>query len=109
MAKMEYILSPQDQFRFRVLINTQRSLLGMITPNMRAITIDYSEKEYHLKVYFEKGPSEREVEILTELTSEIAANMTEFKKFKEEYIVTSEKKNKLKCLSDWVYFRCEED
>ena len=108
MAKTEYILSQQDHFRYRVLLNTQRSLLGMVTPNMRAITIGYSEKEYTLKVYFEKEPNEREIELLTELTSEIAACMPEFKKFNEEYIVTLEKKGVLPCLNEWVYFRYED-
>lgn len=89
--------------RSLILLSTQRALLGAITPNMKAITIGYNKTFFILRVYFASQPTEEELELLTEVTSEIAADIPSLKDFKEEAIVSEESSNKLKKLDEWVY------
>ena len=77
--------------------------MGAVTPNMKAITIGFNETFFILRVYFSSQPSEEEVELLTEVTSEIAADIPNFTDFKEEAIVSEERANKLEKLDEWVY------
>ncbi|MEO1023594.1 MAG: hypothetical protein AAFW89_13700 [Bacteroidota bacterium] len=91
--------------RSLVLLATQRALLGAITPNMKAITIDYNSSSYVLRIYFSSQPSEEEVELLKEITSEVSADIPSIETFKEEAIVTKEQSNKLERLKEWVYMQ----
>lgn len=89
--------------RSLILLSTQRALLGTVTPNMKAITIGYDKTSFILRVYFSSQPSEKEMELLTEITSEIAVDVPNFTEFKEEAIVSEERPNKLEKLDEWVY------
>lgn len=91
--------------RSLILLSTQRALLGAITPNMKAITIGYNETSFTLRVYFSSQPSEEEMELLTEITSEIAADIPSFKDFNEEAIVSGESPSEVKRLDEWVYLQ----
>lgn len=93
--------------RSLVLLSVQRGLLGMITSKMKAITVGYTDTSLTLRVYFESNPSEEELELLKEVTSEISSDIEEISQFKEEAVVTSKKANKLPELDDWVYVRYE--
>jgi hypothetical protein len=88
-----------------VLQVTQTALLGNITKNMKAITISFTESSYTLRVYFESEPSEEELEILINITSEVCAELPEITTFKEEAIVadSSIQVSKLLMLDEWVY------
>jgi hypothetical protein len=92
--------------RSRILLSTQRALLGMVTKNMVAITIGYKQQNsFVLRIYFEKDPSSGELELMSEITSEIAADFEEID-CKEEHLIFDGKENLL-CLDDWVYLRSD--
>lgn len=45
------------------LLSIQRALLGRVTPNLRAVTIDTKNNEIILYFYYDKPPSEDEQEM----------------------------------------------
>jgi hypothetical protein len=87
----------------------QVALLGMITPDSRAISFDFISSSAQLKfrVHFSKEPHEMSVEnmacVLTEIDAVLPFRINEYR---EEYIITPppEKPN---YLSTVVYSRCE--
>lgn len=93
--------------RYLVLTSVQRALLRMISTNMRAITVGYSESEITLRVFFESEPSELEGEMVSEIASEICADFEDIIEINEEMIVSNEKINSLEILDDWVFMRQE--
>lgn len=91
-----------------ILISVQRALLGMITCNMKAITIGYTERSFSLKVYFEYEPNELELELLKEISTEVIADFPKITEVKEIATITKIKANKLERLDEWAYVRFEE-
>lgn len=110
MVREVHILFHQDQIKMNrttLLLSTQRALLGMITPKMRAVTIGYSEIEFILRVYFDSDYSEDDVELLSEITTQIVADNSEIKSVKEELLVSTIPLRELEGLDSWVFERRE--
>lgn len=84
-----------------ILLSAQRAMLGLITPNMQAITISYKNVPVILRVYFKIKPTQDECELIKEITSEIVADIEEIKDIKEEIFVAQ----KPECLDDWLYLQ----
>ena len=84
------------------IISVQRALLGNLTNNMNAITISYNNSSFILKVYFEKEPSEDEIESLSEITSEVAADFPNINKIQELYLVNNNDNYKEEILDVWI-------
>ncbi|WP_312467637.1 hypothetical protein [Stutzerimonas nitrititolerans] len=87
----------------------QIALLGMITPEIRAISFEFISSSAQLKfrVHFSKEPHEISRENMSCVLTEIDAGLPfRINDYKEEYIVTPppEKPNNL---SKLVYSRCE--
>lgn len=70
-----------------IKLSAQRALLGFVTQNMRAIYIEYTTNSILLRVCFFENPSERELEFLSVITTEILSDFNEVKSVKEEYFV----------------------
>jgi hypothetical protein len=94
------------ELRNRLLLSTQRALLGKIYPSIRAIAIGFNELDnLIIKMYLDKSPNEDDYEELSDITGEILADI-EFNNVKElcEY---SESKIDLGGLDAFVYMRKE--
>jgi hypothetical protein len=77
------------QLRQMVLLSIQRALLGAITPNMRAITTEYSEKQVHIKVYIDgQIENDEENEFDEDVITQIIADFPNFDK--SDPFITSE-------------------
>lgn len=87
--------------RSDILLSGLRAMLGSITSNMLAITIGYKNLPIKLRVYFKEQPSRNEIELVKEITSEIAADFIEITEIKEEIFVN----HKPECLDDWLYLQ----
>ena len=87
--------------RTKVLLSAQVALLGMVTPNMQAITIRYKQMPVLVRIFFKEKPTEDEVELLSVITTEIIADFNELNDIKEDFYVNQEPE----CLDDWVYYQ----
>lgn len=88
--------------RKQYIISVQRALLDCLTNNMNAITIGCKEDKFILRVYFEDQPDEDEVEVLSDITSEVAADFPNLKNIEEEYFVLNTNKTNLEILDVWI-------
>lgn len=87
-------------------LSTQRALLGAITANMRAITLQAKNDSLLLRVIFYKNPSDDEKDLLGDITAEILADFNEINHVNEEFIIDSKSPSKnLECLDFWAYMR----
>lgn len=91
--------------RNKILLSTQRALIGMITKNMKAITVGFSNYNFTLRIYFGSQPNEKELELMKDITGEISADIPEFTDFREESIIVDSEKqvNQFEKLDTWVY------
>lgn len=87
--------------RTKILLSTQLALLGMVTPNMQAITIRYKQMPVLVRIFFIEQPTEDEIELLSEITTEIIADYSEINNIIEDFYVNQEPE----CLDDWVYYQ----
>ncbi|WP_109852626.1 hypothetical protein [Aquimarina sp. AU58] len=69
---------------------------------MSAITIAYKNDEFILRVYFEERPSEDEIESLSEITSEVAADFPEMTNIREEFFIKTDENYKEEILDVWI-------
>jgi len=93
--------------KYELLLSAQRALLGMITSNMRAITVGYVSDTFVLRIYFHSKPSELEIELMGDIMSEVLADLNETNSYKEEPIVTQAPRHHLEPIDTWVYIRYE--
>ena len=75
----------------RILIALLIGLRGCITPNIRAVSVDYSEHHISIYFYYQEQPSEMEVELAEEVATEVIAYFPEIalKSFETNKIVIS--------------------
>lgn len=78
------------ELRTRVLLSTYRALLGRISPNMREIMIDWGEDFYKIKAYFDRPTTDDDLELLSDVSGEVAADFPKMIKI-EEYVEYSNK------------------
>ncbi len=93
--------------RTRILLSTQRALLGRISRNIRMITIDWDKNYFELKAYYDKIVTEDDIENLEEITTEIAADFPEMEEIEELYEYSLEEISDLIALKEVVYKRKE--
>ena len=95
------------EIRSRLLISSQRALLGMIYPAIRAIAVGY-EGDEKLKVifYLDREPLNDDYKNISEVVGNICADI-EFTEVEELCIYTSDAFSKLDNLDFWVYMRKE--
>jgi hypothetical protein len=93
-----------------LFLSVRIPLLGMITPNTRAIAIQWNDKENELllRYYFASLPSENEKEMVSDTLGEIVSHFwSEIKVANYECIDSLESFRSLDSLSGWLYMRKE--
>jgi hypothetical protein len=66
-----------------IILSTYSAMLGMISPNIRLITIDWGHHHYTLKAFFDREVTEDDLDILKSITTEVAADFPEMGEIKE--------------------------
>jgi hypothetical protein len=95
------------EIRRDVLLSMQRALWGMIYPAIRAIAVGFEgTKKLKVIYYLDKEPSEEDYENISEVTTEVCADIN-FAEVEEVCIYTTEPFSKLDNLNSWVYIRRE--
>lgn len=98
----------ETDLRIKVLLSSNRALWGAITPNLRAITVDYNKELFTLRAYFDKGATEDDQELIDIALAEIIADLGQIiEKFHYQPIELPFP-NKMSNLKDWVYMRHED-
>lgn len=91
-----------------ILLSILRALIGNITDNMRAITVDYDDSNVLLKYYLAKQPERFEAELIDDIETEILADLDEHINVTSETVATQLPIHELPVLKDWVYKRYEQ-
>lgn len=95
------------EIRKDLLISVQRALWGMIYPSVRSIAVGFDGlKKLKIIFYLDREPIEEDYEILSEVTSEVCADLS-FSEVEELCIFTNEPFSRLDNLTTWVYMRKE--
>jgi hypothetical protein len=63
------------ELRVRVLLTLQVALLGMVTPNMRAVLVSWTDSDVHVRVLFDSHVSPRDAELVSEIESEVLSHL----------------------------------
>lgn len=61
--------------RSEVLFSSYRALVGNVTKNMSLISISWTENSYHMRVFLDTIPTDEDIEIVQEITTEICADL----------------------------------
>ncbi len=69
--------STNSELRQRVLLCFQVALLGMIGPNLRAVTVSWDDRAINGVLYFEGELSEQAVEDASDIEAEVMASFPE--------------------------------
>lgn len=97
----------QQELNNSVLLSSQRALLGVITPNIRMITIGWEGlKKLHVRAYYDMEPNEEDIEEMNAVCAEIDSDIP-FEKDCVECIFSEEPLKDLKILSHIVFARKE--
>jgi hypothetical protein len=65
----------EKNFRILVLLSLQRALIGMITPNMLAVYVSWTETEVFVRVLFDGTVSPDDIEGVSIIETEIIADI----------------------------------
>jgi len=97
----------QQELGTSVLLSSQRALLGVITPNIRMITIGWEGlKQFYIKAYYDIEPTEEDIEEMNAVCAEIDSDIP-FEKDNVECIFSEESLKNLKILKYIVFARKE--
>lgn len=64
-----------SEMRSQVLLTLQVSLLGMVTRNLYAVLVSWSENEVNVRMLFDRCCSQDDVELASEVESEMMAGL----------------------------------
>lgn len=67
-------------------LSAMRALWGVVTPNLREVSIQEKDNVISLYFYYDKEPSENEVDLSEDAATEIIAN------FSEPFLIACERK-----------------
>lgn len=98
----------QAELRMMVLLVTQEALIGYISVNVRMITIDWSEKHYHIRAYFDKPTTDDDLEDFKVVTTEVLSHFPTMSDCKEEVIYSHKPISELEGLREMVFLRKDE-
>jgi len=93
------------ELRKSVLLATYDALIGYISANVRMITIDWSEKHYHIKVYFYQPTNDKDLEDFQAVSAEVLAHFPKMVSCKEEVEYSEKSIEDLKGLKEMVFLR----
>lgn len=95
------------ELRSAVLLAMQSSLLGMITPNMRAITCSYDESDIIIKFVFDNTPDADENELCEDFLTEMLSHFDSHKISLQVISIPIPENIKGELLDNWIYMRRE--
>lgn len=61
----------------KLLISTMGGLWGTITPNVRKVSVEFVENTIIVHFYYEKKPTEQEIELSEDAVTEVIADFSE--------------------------------
>ncbi len=96
------------ELRVAVLLSTYSALIGRISPNMRSIHIDWGDDFYIIKAYFDRPTDKSDLELLSDVSTEVAADFPKFKSIDEYVEYSVEPAIDLKPLKEVVFMRLGE-
>lgn len=94
-----------NNLRQEVLFFSYKALIGNITKNMTLISIKWSENAYHMRVFLNTLPTDDDIEIIKEITTEICTDLPFINNCKEE--VFKWNKNESKLLDETIFLTRE--
>jgi hypothetical protein len=66
-----------DERRCRVLLAVQQALLGEVTANLRAVTVEHGDTWLRLQAFFDREPDEGDVEAMSLVETQLLAHFPE--------------------------------
>jgi len=85
----------KSNLRKDVLFFSYKALIGNITSNMVLISIRWSENSYHIRVFLNTIPTNDDLKIVEEITTEICADLPFIINCKKEVLKWSKDKSVL--------------
>lgn len=101
-------LSVEARLRIQVLLTFQVSLLGMVMPGLRAVTVSWSETRIDAHMYYEHPVGEVEAELASEVEAEVCAGFPDHQvRVRAEHVETPQPLSERMLPGGWVYRRRE--
>mgnify|MGYP001799997501 CR=1 FL=1 len=95
------------KFKDRLLLSTQKALLGMIYPDIRAVSVGHEGIEkLKIIIYLDREPDEDDFEVVSDVAGEICSDIP-FRNVEEVCEFSAEPIPSLDKLASWVYMRKE--
>jgi hypothetical protein len=94
-----------DELRVQVLLSTYKAMLGMISPNVRLISIAWDNSYFKICAYFDRPVIDEDYDILKSISTEVASNFPEMNDITEYAEYSLEPIVQLKPLSEMVFLR----
>ena len=91
----------------QLLLSAQNALLGKITDTMRFITVNLIEDTLFVKVWTNNTPNDVERDLLSLITTDICADISEIMEVKEDFEITTKPYNQLEMKGFLVYMKYE--
>jgi len=95
----------KTELRTKVLLSTMDGLIGYISDNVRMITIDWSEKHYYIRAFFNRPTTEDDLDDFKAVSTEVGADFPSMIDFKEEVIFSLKPIAELPPLKEMVFLR----
>lgn len=93
------------QLRTKVLLCTYDAMLGMISPDVRLISIDWSVKHFYIMAFYDRVINDDDIDILKTITTEVAANFPGINDIKEYAEFSDKPFGEIKALKKMVFLR----
>lgn len=91
-----------------VKIASQYALLGAVTNNLRAVSISFIEKKLALYFYYDKAPSNEEIDLSEKAREKIISCFEKIRGEIKRFIIPEPERIPLQNDGIWVYWRYEE-
>jgi hypothetical protein len=96
-----------NDFKTKILHSANRAMQGAITPNLRAVTIDYNKERLTLRAYFDMNASEDDKELIDSALTEMMADLWQDIEKGHYEPIDLPFPAEMKILKDWIYMRNE--
>jgi hypothetical protein len=93
------------ELRTRVLLRTYEAMLGMISNNVRMISIDWTENSFKIKAIYDRPVNEDDMDALKVISTEVAAGFPKMNDIKEFAEYSLEPFSELNGLKKLVFLR----
>ncbi|HZN96007.1 MAG TPA: hypothetical protein VFB81_25000 [Myxococcales bacterium] len=95
-----------DTRRYEVLLAIQQALLGEVSPNLRAVTVSYTETSLHFEAYFDGEVHDEEREAMSLVETELMAEFPSTHSLSHQ-VIRLDTPALIPKDRTWVYFRKE--